>query len=75
MIYESLTLELFILVLALHSHCGVQPFGGVQKKLEAVHWRCSVEKIFLEISQNSQENTCGRVSFLIKLQTLLLQLY
>ena len=29
---------------------------------------CSVKKVFLEISQNSQENTCGRVSFLIKLQ-------
>ena len=26
------------------------------------------EKMFLEISQNSQENTCSRVSFLIKLQ-------
>ena len=26
------------------------------------------EKVFLEISQNSQENTCARVSFLIKLQ-------
>ena len=30
--------------------------GGVQKKL------------LLEILQNSQENTCARVSFLIKLQ-------
>ena len=28
----------------------------------------SVEKVFLEISQNSQENTCARVSFLIMLQ-------
>ena len=35
---------------------------------EAVVRRCSVEKVFLEISQNSQENTCARVSFLIKLQ-------
>ena len=26
------------------------------------------KKLFLEISQNSQENTCTRVSFLIKLQ-------
>ena len=26
------------------------------------------KKVFLEILQNSQENTCGRVSFLIKLQ-------
>ena len=31
------------------------------------HQRCSVKKVFLEISQNSQENTCARVSFLITL--------
>ena len=30
--------------------------------------RCSVKKVFLEISQNSQENTCANVSFLIMLQ-------
>ena len=30
---------------------------------------------FLEISQKSQENTCARISFLIKLQVLGLQLY
>ena len=35
---------------------------------ESVVQRCSVKKVFLEISQNSQENTCARVSFLIKLQ-------
>ena len=35
---------------------------------EAVVQRCSVKKAFLEISQNSQENTCARVSFLIKLK-------
>ena len=35
---------------------------------EAVVRRCSVKKVFLEISQNSQENTCARVSFSIKLQ-------
>ena len=28
--------------------------------------------MFLEISQNSQENTCARVSFLIKLQAAFL---
>ena len=32
------------------------------------HLRCSVKKVFLEISQNSQENTCARATFLIKLQ-------
>ena len=35
---------------------------------EAVAQTCSVKKLFLEISQNSQENTFARVSFLIKLQ-------
>ena len=35
---------------------------------EAVVQRCSVKKVFLELTQNSQENTCVRVSFLIKLQ-------
>ena len=30
--------------------------------------RCSLKKVLLEISQNSQENYCARVSFLIKFQ-------
>ena len=40
---------------------------GVLMKLgaEAVVQRCSIKKVFLEISQNSQKNTCARVSFLI----------
>ena len=33
------------------------------------------KKVFLKISQNSQENTCARVSFLIKLLAWGLQLY
>ena len=32
------------------------------------HRRCFVKNLFLEISQNSQENICARDSFLIKLQ-------
>ena len=36
-------------------------------KIEAVIQRCSV-KVFLKILQNSEENPCARVSFLIKLQ-------
>ena len=42
---------------------------------EAVAQRCSVKKAFLEISQNSQEKTCARVSFLINMQASGLQLY
>ena len=30
---------------------------------EAVVWRCSIKKVFLEISQNLQDNTCVRKSF------------
>ena len=33
------------------------------------HQRCSIKKLFLICSENSQENTCDKVSFLIKLQT------
>ena len=35
---------------------------------EAVARRCSVREVFLEILENSQEKTCARVPFLIKLQ-------
>ena len=50
--------------------------GLVEKEwcLEAVVQSCSVKKVFIEISQNSQENTCARDSFLIKLQAEGLQL-
>ena len=34
--------------------------------IKSSHQRCSVKKVFLEISWNSQENTCARASFLIK---------
>ena len=29
-------------------------------------WRCSIKKVFLKISQNSQEITCARVATLLK---------
>ena len=35
---------------------------------EAVAQRCSLKKVFVEILQNSQENTCARVSFFIMLR-------
>ena len=37
-------------------------------KYRSSHRKCSIKKVFLEISQNSQENTCARVSFLMKFQ-------
>ena len=39
---------------------------------EAVVRRCSVKKVFLKFLQKSQENTCVRVSFLIRLQAQVL---
>ena len=42
---------------------------------EAVVRKCSVKKVFLEISQSSQKITCATVSFLVKLQASGLQFY
>ena len=42
-----------------------------EEATRAVLWK----KVFLEISENSQENTRARVSFLIKLQAWGLKLY
>ena len=49
--------------------------ANVKKLTEPVAQRSSVKKVFLEISQNSQENTSARVSLLINLQAPGLQLY
>ena len=46
-----------------------------RKYQEAVAQRCSVKKVFLEISEKSQEDTCARATCLIKLQGWALQLY
>ena len=43
-------------------------FTHITQYLEALARRCFVKKVFLEISQNSQEKTRARASFLIKLQ-------
>ena len=43
--------------------------GKFLNSIETIAQRCSVKKVFLEISQYSPENTCVRVSILIKLQT------
>ena len=43
-------------------------FDTVNLNIEAVVQHALKKKVFLEILQNSQENTCARVSILIKLQ-------
>ena len=41
--------------------------SNLQKKVvRSSHQRCSMKKMFLKISKNSQENNCASVSFLIK---------
>ena len=54
------------------NNVDIPKLSEYQAKLceEAVVRRCSVKKVFLEILQSSQENTCGRASFLIKKETL-----
>ena len=42
---------------------------------ETVAWSCSVKKVFLKILQNSQEDICAIVSFLMCLQAERLELY
>ena len=42
------------------------PSEQVAYVFRSSHWRCSVKKVFLKISQISQENTCVTVSFFIK---------
>ena len=42
--------------------------SGCVNKKRSSHPEVSLKKVLLEISHNSQENTCARVSFLIKLQ-------
>ena len=43
---------------------------GIILLSEVVIRSCSAKKQFLEILQNSQENTCARVSFLIELHPI-----
>ena len=42
---------------------------------EEVGWRCSVNKVSLQISQSSQENTCVGLSFVSKLLAWDQQIY
>ena len=51
---------------------GVLAKHVVSLKTEAATGLVLQEKVFLGISQNSQENSCTRVSFLIKLKKRLL---
>ena len=70
-VWKGLSLQLYLFHALQSKKCedkGYQ-YQSVQRFTEAVAQRCSVKKVFLEISQNSEENTCARISLLIKLQT------
>ena len=57
--------------------CGIcqEMFTFFTENTEAATGGVLWKNVFSEMSQNSQENTCARFSFLIKLQTWDLQLY
>ena len=41
----------------------VNAISVVQRHIDrSSHWKFSIKKVFLQISQNSRENTCARVS-------------
>ena len=43
----------------------VNAISVVQRRIDrSSHWKFSIKKVFLQISQNSWENTCARVSSL-----------
>ena len=50
-------------------------FDNISIPFKSSHQSVLWKKVFLEISQNSQKNTCARDSFLIKPQAWGLQLY
>ena len=48
------------------NHGKSQGIRDVREQPQAVNRRCSVKKVFSKISRDSQENTCPKVSFLMK---------
>ena len=42
---------------------------------EAVTWKCPVKKVFFKISQNLQENTYARASFLFELSSVISKVF
>ena len=55
-------------MLSFFSHLVLNPLCILLRYSEAVVRKCSVKRLFLNILQNSEENTCARVSFYEKLQ-------
>ena len=51
------------MIISHNKHISMIKFVIFYGDAEAVVQRCSAKKMFLKISQNSQENTCARVFF------------
>ena len=47
----------------IYSNLSSVSFKFCNIRYRSSHQRCSIKTVFLEISQNSQENTCTRISF------------
>ena len=54
---------------------GMSMYQSVMMYFRSSRQNAFCKKVFLEISQNKHENTCARVSFLIKFQALGLHRY
>ena len=71
--------QVFMYLFKTRKECFLKAFenrhGTLLRFLCSSHLKSSMEKMFLRISQNSQENTCIRVSILINLHVPSLQLY
>ena len=51
-----------------YQSCQSDPQESINLQRKKATRGVLLKKVFLEISQNSQENTCARVYFLIKMQ-------
>ena len=54
----------------LHKEWICHKTAGLQRRFRSIRPEVFCKKVFLKISQNSQESTCARVSFLIKLRAI-----
>ena len=61
--YSKKTWIFMILLVLLQKKSFILAMMVLKIYPEAVIWRCSVEKVFLEASQNSKKNNFARVSF------------
>ena len=62
MLFDEL-IVIRISLLSFFSHLVLNPLGILLRYPEAVVRKCSVKRVFLNISQNSEENNCVGVSF------------